>query len=375
MTHADVSSVIVIGTGRTQRLAEGLAGGRPVEVIPHVGLALRAPPGAPGAPLDAALDSATRPAAPAMRGIKRAFLRAQWAWLMRRLGQRPPALVVCWNGTKGHRMLAMQAARACGHQTLYLEEAPLPGRITADFQGVNAGNSLPRDPRAYRAWAAQAGDLPGWRAIGGEIRARASARADVGQADGAPEGNYIFCPLQVPGDSQITVYGGWIRSIEQLIGALHMASRALPGGWHLRLKEHPSARQAFGARLRQLEDGRFRIDNATDTMAQVAGARAVLTVNSSVGLESFFHDKPVVVLGRAFYALPGLVQAAPDAATLQGLMKDPAALHHDAQARSDFMAYLAAEYFPAEADVIAGRVTADMLAARDARMAAIVAGL
>lgn len=358
---------LTMGRDRILAIARGLCGAEP-DVIRHAGLSLRPAPLGTGL-LDRASGSATKPGGP----LKRAVLRAQHNWLWHRLGD-PAKLLFLWNGTKGHRMLAAEAARARGHAVLFLEEAPLPGRITADFSGVNAGGSLPRDIRAYTAWAARHPAID-WRAVKGDIRARASARKDVGQEAGTPEGNYLFCPLQVPGDSQITVYGGWIDSIPHLIRALHTASRALPDGWHLRIKEHPSARQAMGDLLGGLTDDRFRVDNTTDTMAQLAGARGVVTVNSSVGVESMFHDKPVIVLGRAFYGLPEIVTLAPSQEALTDALRAPEALGFDLPAREAFMSYLVGAYFPREEDIVAGRVTLDDLIARDQEMAVILSTL
>ena len=205
-----------------------------------------------------------------------------------------------------------------------------------------------------------------------------AGRSDVGQEDATEaltSENYIFCPLQVPGDSQLTIYGDWITRVGDMIDALAQAADALPEGWHVRIKEHPSAKQAFGDRLKALRGDKFRVDNATNTMQQVAHARAVLNVNSSVGLQAFYFDKPVIVLGHAFYAFDGLATKVSSQAELGEVFSDPERLAFDGQARDAFMNYLDSAYYPSEDDLIEGRFTIAQLQARDNARDAILGAL
>ncbi|MFD1808108.1 hypothetical protein ACFSHQ_08015 [Gemmobacter lanyuensis] len=61
------------------------------------------------------------------------------------------------------------------------------------------------------------------------------------------------------------------------------------------------------------------LDNATDSFAQIAASRGVVTLNSSMGLQAFFHDKPVITLGQAFFNIAGLVDHAADQTALNHL--------------------------------------------------------
>ena len=305
------------------------------------------------------------------RAAKRAFLRGQYNWACRYLPREPPKVVACWNGLKGHRRLAMEAARVNGHATLFLEEAPLPGRITVDLAGVNAASSLPRLPDFYHRWQADQRNLDplAWRRVRSELAPRpAATRRDVRQTAGRGDlanQPYVFCPLQVPGDSQITVFGDWIASVEEMIDHVVAASAALPDGWHLRLKEHPSARRSLTGRVAAMSGGRVVLDNDTDTMEQVAAARAVLTINSSVGFEALFFDKPVIVLGHAFYGLDGIVTRARSRPDLERCLAAAGALSFDAALRNAFMSYATEVQFPFEETVKTGGFTLDDVIARD----------
>ncbi|MCV6825727.1 MULTISPECIES: capsular biosynthesis protein [Halocynthiibacter] len=309
---------------------------------------------------------------------KAVFLSWQYKWCWRYLDDKTDCLLVVWNGIKGHRRVLADAAIKRGVPVVYFEEAPLPERITVDFQGVNYGSSLPRDFAFYRAWAEQESiDLKAWRKLGASLIPRAAAtREDVLQQDASEDlgkESFIFCPLQVPGDSQITIYGDWISSVEQMIDELAEASKALPDGWHLRIKEHPTAKVSFGEKLAGLTSDKFRVDNSTNTFEQVAASRAVLNINSSVGLQGFFFDKPAIVLGHAFYGIDGIATKASSQSELAELLSAPENLSFDPEKRDLFMSYLASEYYPLEEDAKAGRYTIADAIARDQKRDAIMA--
>ncbi|MCA0174903.1 MAG: capsular biosynthesis protein [Proteobacteria bacterium] len=274
----------------------------------------------------------------------------QYNGMRRRFEREPGSLGVCWNGFDRNRLVFRLAARDAGHGCLCAELAPLPGVVTLDAQGVNDANSVPRDPAFYPAWAAAHPAPFDWRAIGANLTARKPRSASAAAAAGPSEDElaaqpYLFLPLQVPGDSQVRYFGDWIASIEQLIEAVEQAARHLPVGWHLRIKEHPSSRIRLGHLVGQQPDSRCRLDNASDTFTLVRHSRGVVTINSSVGLQSFFFDQPVIVLGRAFYGFEPLVQRARSVAELGALFGAAASLTVDARLREQFMRYLQQDYF------------------------------
>lgn len=280
-----------------------------------------------------------------IRWLKRQLIRGQYNWARRYFTRHPDHVAVAWNGLTGSRMAFMRAARDAGAPTLYAELAPLPGRITLDPEGVNAEGSVPQDPAFFRALP---GETSGWRTIGQGLTARASRRTDVGQVGGDLPGTpFLFCPLQVPDDSQVTLFAGWCGGMAGFLAALGQAAQALPEGWHLRLKEHPSAKTPLAPLLAPLlATGRIVLDNATDSFAQVAASRAVVTLNSSMGLQAFFHDKPVVTLGRAFFNLPGLIHHAESQSALDALFTAPENLGFDPALRAAFLTWLDRDYYP-----------------------------
>ena len=238
----------------------------------------------------------------------------------------------------------MDGARDAGARTLFFELAPFKGRITCDPIGVNQMNSLPREIGFYLSWMAQA-DIPPdrWRTLRSDITQRASARSKPSGEPGR-EGPYLFAPLQVPGDSQLRLFGRQFRTVPAFIEALVTAADSLPAGWHLKVKEHPTAKVSY-AHLISGRSARVVLDNRTDTFELVAKSSGVVTVNSSVGLEAMFFDKPVVACGECFWALTSVAMSASDAASLAGIFAHPEALKSDLAARGAFLSYLLEEYY------------------------------
>ena len=267
-----------------------------------------------------------------------------YAGLRTALQRIKPHAVFVWNGERSRRRALASAARDLGLPTLVFENAPIPGRLTIDPVGVNARASVPRDPQFFRIWAAGHGGVD-WRREGEALRARKPrTTARVAPSAAIPE-NYIFLPLQVATDTQILLNGRWVPSIrEMLLAAIRQIPR-LPDGWALVVKEHPSCRIKNAEVLRMHDQPRLVVSEAEDTFALVRGARGVLTLNSSVGLQSFFFDKPVCVLGDAFYRQPGLVETADSETELGDQLARAAEWRFDPDLRDAFMSWLCEEYY------------------------------
>lgn len=383
MPHPDqrTSTVITQSTKKKRIAAIQAALARSADKVDYFsGVGLRvAGPRPPKAAIDIAVNSANKKLqSKTGKWLKRHFLEGQFRWCYEYLRRRPDATLIVWNGIKGHRGLFARAARMLGRKVIYLEEAPFAGRITVDSVGVNYGSSLPRSIGFYETWAKSMPISPDeWRLVGQTMTSRkAAARTDVQQdpaSDALSQEKFIFCPLQVPGDSQITIYGDWINSVETFIDVVAKASQTLPDGWHIRIKEHPTSSVSFSEKLAAVSGARLRVDNRTDTMQQVALSQGVLTINSSVGLQAFFYDKPVLVLGHAFYAFDVMAIKVDDAATLGRLLSDPSKLDFNSKHRNVFMNYLDQAYYPTEQDVLSGHFDLPALARRDAQKDALLA--
>ncbi len=295
----------------------------------------------------------------AKRYVKKMIYRGQ-AWFIAALMMRSkPDVCICWNGVRGHRRLFMDVAQDLGMIHLYMEEAPIPGRITCDLAGVNFENSLPRRMDFYRAWQSFSGVAPqAWRALSNDLVARQTVHPYTAQErrDISGEGKYIFCPLQVPTDSQVVSFGGRLKSMQAYVAELCDAANALPRGWHLRIKEHPSSKITFQDIIAKHAGEKLKLDNKTDTFLQVKHAQSVLTLNSSVGIQSFYFDKPVMTLGQAFWDFGGLAEHLPTGEALREALSKPDRSWFSTGDRDAFMNYLTYAYYMVEQDVVLGKV-------------------
>ncbi len=133
--------------------------------------------------------------------------------------------------------------------------------------------------------------------------------------DGTP---YTLVPLQVSSDSQVSLgsdYAGMEPFIAQLIASF---ARYAPSDQRLAFKHHPRDRgyNHYGALIKNLarqHDVAERVlyfhDGALGPILK--RAKAVLTINSTVGLQALYHGVPTKVLGRTFYNMAGLTDQQP----------------------------------------------------------------
>ncbi len=110
---------------------------------------------------------------------------------------------------------------------------------------------------------------------------------------------YLFLPLQVSGDTQIK-----LNSDVDNLRAIQLAQEiALSENLRLLVKMHPAEQDSasFADIAALSEHLEFDIvENPTTDLLK--GAKKIVTINSTVGLEGLLYGKPVVCLGRALYS-------------------------------------------------------------------------
>jgi capsular polysaccharide export protein len=156
-------------------------------------------------------------------------------------------VAVAWNGLNGSRQAFMSAATDAGVKCLYFEEAPLPQRITIDPNGVNFVNSLPREITPYVKWLKTSNIAhDNWRKTGRIIKQRLPITPPSDSVKLAPPLGepFLFVALQVPNDSQLRLFGGSFKTVDDFICAILKAAKDLPQGWHIRIKAHPSSKHS-----------------------------------------------------------------------------------------------------------------------------------
>lgn len=304
---------------------------------------------------------------------------ARHAGIAHSLGAGRIDLLYVWRGLMGRAELGAMAAGSQGIACVYFEGGALPGYFQIDMQGVNARASIPRDPRFFSRWRETwTGPLLDWRSLRGTISAAKPRRNLVAQeprGDWSAEGPFLFCPFQMNAAGETLPDGGWVADPADLVAALALASHALPAGWHLRLKPHPNARGDLTDLVARHPDARLVLDRDTSSLDQLRASRGVVTVNSAMGLQAFFDDKPVIVLGESYFSGSGRTQSAGNVQELTDFLGRADRLDFVASARDDLMTFLFNDFFVPEERLRAGDFDVAALVGRHARHRAILAAL
>ena len=306
--------------------------------------------------------------------------RDNWPTFVRQtLFKRGIDAVVTFNDTLPRNRAALQVAELLGRHSFVLENGYLrPHWVTLERDGVNGFSRLPRDPSAYLdpvfrdaeqelhqnfearlrphvknairhfAAAVAAAPLLGFdaRYYGHSVFRQAAGYVgeyawrlthdERGKLDAVTalreQGRKVFlCLMQKPGDGQLVVHsrhGGneaFLKEVLTSFGA-HAPNEAI-----LVIKQHPldyAIERSFAvaertARELGIEKRVFYL-RKTSIDRIMPLAFGVLTINSTGGLATIIEEKPVICLGRSFYAIEGLTFQGPvDAFWTEAERPDP----------------------------------------------------
>lgn len=245
------------------------------------------------------------------RAIYRTRARLAYRNLHRALAADTSRVVLVFNGYLAPNAVLALAAEQLSMKRLFLENGFYPGTMQADPRGINALSTLPRDAAFYDGLPEKKlGD--GWPESFEIRRSKLKDGNEPAASDGLPD-TYVFVPFQVPSDMQILALSPWIGGMVQLYDEIAALAEAFPDR-HFVIKEHPS----FPLSIQSVVPAHSHIHfaNSGNTRDLIEGAAAVITVNSTVGLEALTLGKKVITLGDAHYAIDGLVLTAGDRAAL-----------------------------------------------------------
>lgn len=127
--------------------------------------------------------------------------------------------------------------------------------------------------------------------------------------------SYIFVPFQVHDDSQIILNSPNIRSMEELVEVVDKASKELyelgRRDIYFVFKEHPVDLNRIdysGLKEKYKNNKQLVFLSSGNTNELINNSMAVITVNSTVGIEALMKSKKVITLGNAFYNIEGIVE-------------------------------------------------------------------
>ena len=152
---------------------------------------------------------------------------------------------------------------------------------------------------------------------------------------------YIFIPFQDDRDTQVRLFSPWVGNMRELfaLGEKLVAET----DWTVVFKEHPSSREAYPD-LHQRTHERLMFANGNVTQKLVEACEFVVTLNSTVGLESLLLGKPLLTLGQAFFNVEGVVMHADSGDELLRIARAFPQWSVDETLRASFLHYLQNEY-------------------------------
>lgn len=242
-------------------------------------------------------------------------------------------VVGVWNGQKQPSSSIAAAAKALKKEVVYFENGLFPNSTTCDWAGVNCENSLPTTKDFYKQFYEN-------KALPCKLvpRKPVCEKACGVKANALPE-RYIFVPFQVETDSQIISNSPWIRSMAQYYQhLLNVIDKVDDPTLHIVIKEHPSESVRHDNLHNKHEQILFA--NHCETQELIERSLAVMTVNSTVGVESLLLDKPVVVLGKACYGIEGVTKLVRSEAEMLEVMKNIELLAADTEAKCGYLNFM-----------------------------------
>ena len=152
-----------------------------------------------------------------------------------------------------------------------------------------------------------------WEQLAVTVSARCARRPSARQSSPVAARPYVFVPLQVHDDTQVLLNSQHFHDMRSLVA--HIV-RHVPGHLSVIVKPHPADRGRVAMddvrrALSPLGD-RGIWEEQTRSTELVAYAEAVVTLNSTVGLEAITFLRPTCCLGHAWYAKPGLARSLAD---------------------------------------------------------------
>jgi len=160
---------------------------------------------------------------------------------------------------------------------------------------------------------------------------------------------FILLPLQVRSDSQIICHSP-LKDMEGFVdiclASIGEYNRKHNKNLCLVIKEHP--KDPHMDLLRRTRKKHKNVKNyyltKVNTRKLIEKCMAIITINSTIGIEGLLYYKPVITLGQAFYNINGLVHYCVDPAKLDNVMNTAINTPTDRKLTDNFLYYLKFDY-------------------------------
>jgi len=274
------------------------------------------------------------------RGLLVAQINKLYSRLFHFLNEKQPKLLAIWNGHKWQDNVLHAVNKHFNIPITYFENGVLPKTTTIDFSGINALNSVPRDIAFYQNLPQSDTKLT-HKIVGRKYKNKKQIKTKFK----LPK-KYLLVPFQKDRDSQILDNSKWIKSMRQMFAVLLEALEASGrDDLHIVFREHPCAKTKYSDLYKQAaKHPRLCFDQQSDLTEIITNAEAVVTINSTVGLESLLLDTKVITLGEAFYNVSSLVLSASSPSDLATQINALSRFSLDRKLLQQFVGYLESDY-------------------------------
>lgn len=242
--------------------------------------------------------------------------------------------ILMWNGShRYHRLISFLYQNKL--RLVYFENGLLPNTTTCDFKGVNYLNSVPRDKAFYLdLYSKYKVDS---RALDKTLIPR-KTKKESEEVELPKE--FVFVPFQDDRDTQIRSFSPIFKDMRDLY---EFISKNLSSSENVFvIKEHPSSKIDYSDL--HYRDKNIIFANGNLTQELIHKSKAVLTVNSTVGLESILLGAYVITVGNAFYNIQDLVQHCSSKEKLKEVVFNKEVFKVDEKVRASFLYYLKEVY-------------------------------
>ena len=287
------------------------------------------------------------------------------AWVHRLMMRRKVTDLMVFGDWRPHHREAVHIARLNGIRVWAFDEGYLrPHWITMERGGVNGNSTLPRTPEEVRVQSRRYAEPSSPKASPNPIarrqlqavlyagasilsmpffpfyrthrpyghlkelfsgwvphfftrrhRMKMSEKA-LSHLNDAP---FFLFPLQLDSDSQVRRYSPFSGMKEAIAWVMTSFARDAPKETHLVIRNHPldSGLIRYDRFIRSfseacgIEDRVFFVESGNG-MDMIRKSRAVVLLNSTMGMQALEQGKAVYCVGRSIYAMPGLAQSAED---------------------------------------------------------------
>lgn len=166
--------------------------------------------------------------------------------------------------------------------------------------------------------------------------------------DKIPE-NYIFIPFQVKHDSQILLNSPNFKNMEELVDIVSRISveinNRIENKVYFIFKEHPADTYSYNKLYEKYKENKYMIFlKKFDTNKLIKDSKAILTINSTVGIEGLIKGKKVITLGEAFYNIDGIVKHCDNPECLDSVVEEVLKTDVDLSLIKRFLYYLRFTY-------------------------------